>query len=110
METTVFYHRLLPFFDAADIGPTRALAEKSGKVVETVQRAHRVDLDAAIVKIAGISGKSQIISGAFSEVAVAYALHSAADEVFARNWLHTTMVRNFVSLMQSGNELNLTVA
>src|ERR1017187_1500408 len=79
-ERSIFLDCSLLFFDAADIAPPGSAVQHTGQFVKPGYGANGVDLDAAIVEIAGIAGETKFHSGPLCEVAVADALDAPADE------------------------------
>ncbi len=64
------------------------LVQHAGQFGEFVYGADGVDFDAPVVEIAGVAGEAEIDGGALREVAIADALHAAADEPsLGVNWL-----------------------
>ncbi len=68
------------FFNSANVGPSRALAEAGGEIGQLVVRSGGVDFDAAIIEIAGVAGESQAGSGVPGEVAETDALNASANQ------------------------------
>jgi hypothetical protein len=67
------------FFNSADIGPARTLAEEGSEIGEFVRCSSGVHFDAAVVEIAGVAGEAEGGCGLPGEVAEADALDGSAN-------------------------------
>jgi hypothetical protein len=79
LERSVLLHGGFLFFNSADIGPARTLAEAGGEIGEFFGWSGGVDFDASIVEIAGISGEPEGGCGVLREVAESDALDGSAN-------------------------------
>jgi predicted transcriptional regulator len=67
------------FFNSADIGPARTLAEAGGEIGEFIGWSGGVDFDAAVIQIAGVASETEGGCGLLGEVAEADALDASAN-------------------------------
>ena len=78
-EGAIFLDSRLLFFDAADVAPARTLVEHSGQLIQFCRGTDCIHLDAPVIEIAGVAGKSEFDGGALGEIAIPHTLDAPTN-------------------------------